>query len=204
MRKSAAENTSIGIIILAAGGSRRMSEPKQFLRFDGKTLLRRAAETAVQTIYEPVVVVLGANFERAAAEIEDLPVKLVFNEKWRRGLSFSIKAGLEKLLKIAPETTAVVIALADQPFINANHLNLFAERFEQTQNPVVAAKYNQTHGVPALFAREVFEDLGALSGDKGAKSVIEKHRLTLSTIDLPEAAFDIDTPEDFQRSELRL
>ena len=191
------ENKSIGMIVLAAGESRRMREPKQFLRFEGKTLLRRAAETAVQTIFRPVVVVLGANFERAAAEIEDLPLEIVFNEKWRRGLSSSIKKGLENLLKIAPATTAVVIALADQPLINANHLNLFAERFEKSKNPVVAAQYNQTRGVPALFAREVFADLGALSGDKGAKPLIEKYRQTLAVVDLPEAAFDIDTPFDF-------
>jgi molybdenum cofactor cytidylyltransferase len=196
-RQSAAKNNPTGIIVLAAGASVRMNEPKQLLQFQGTTLLRRAAQTAVESIYQPVVVVLGANFEKMNAEIEDLPVEIVLNKNWRRGLGSSIKAGIENLLEIAPDAAALVIALADQPLVSARHLNFFAEKFEQTQSAVIAAEYNNTRGVPALFAREVFDDLCRLPGDKGAKPVIEKHRHCLSTIALPDAAFDIDTPQDF-------
>ena len=195
--KSTGKDKSIGIIVLAAGASRRMNESKQLLSFRGKTLLRRAAQTAVASIYKPVVVVLGANFERAAAEIEDLPLEIVFNENWEDGLSSSIKAGIEKLLEIAPGAAALVITLADQPLVTAQHLNLFAEKFAQSNFPIVAAAYYETLGVPALFSREVFDDLCELSGDHGAKPVIEKHCQPQSTINLPEAAFDIDTPQDF-------
>ena len=196
-RVEAGKNKPIGIIVLAAGASRRMKEPKQLLRFQGRTLLRRAAQTALESIYHPVVVVLGANFEPSKAEIEDLAVEIVFNKNWQCGLSSSIKAGVENLLQIAPDAAAVVITLADQPLVTALHLNLFAEKFEQSRNAVIAAEYNKTLGVPALFAREIFNDLGKLPGDKGAKPLIEKHRPSLSTIALPEAAFDIDTPQDY-------
>src|SRR5215213_9199249 len=179
-RVSAAQNNPVGIIVLAAGASARMNEPKQLLRFQGTTLLRRAAQTAVESIYQPVVVVLGANFEKTKAEIEDLPVEIVLNKNWRRGLGSSVKTGIECLLEIAPEAAALVISLADQPLVTAQSLNLFAEKFEQTQSAVIAAEYNQTRGVPALFAREVFDDLCRLTGDKGAKPVIEKHRHSLS------------------------
>jgi molybdenum cofactor cytidylyltransferase len=196
-RKSAAEKNSIGIIVLAAGASGRMKEPKQLLEFEGKTFLRRAVETAAQSIYKPVVVVLGANFEKMKTEIADLPVEICFNEDWQRGLSSSIKNGIETLLKIAPDIAASLITLADQPFVTANHLNLFAEKFFQTNCSIVAAQYNRTCGVPALFSREIFADFSGLSGDKGAKTIIEKHRERLSVINLPEAAQDIDTPQDF-------
>lgn len=191
------ENQSIGIIVLAAGASVRMNEPKQLLQFEGKTLLRRAVETAVESIFKPAVVVLGANFERAKAEIEDLPAAIVFNEDWQSGLSSSLKIGIENLRQIAPNVAAAVIALADQPFVTAQHLNLFAEKFYQSNNSIVAAEYNETLGVPALFSRNIFEDFSDLAGDKGAKPIIEKHCERLSTIALPEAAFDIDTPQDF-------
>lgn len=187
----------IGIIVLAAGASVRMKEPKQLLIFQGKTLLRRAVETGVESLYEPVVVVLGANFERAKAEIEDLPVEIVINPNWQSGLSSSIKTGIEKLRQIAPNIAASVMTLADQPFVTANHLNLFAEQFDRSKNVIIAAEYNETVGVPALFSREIFDDFKGLSGDKGAKPIIEKHRERLATIALPEAAFDIDTPQDF-------
>lgn len=190
------DQSQIGLIVLAAGASSRMNAPKQLLKFQGKTLLRRAVETAVASIYEPIIVVLGANFEMTRAEIEDLPVETVFNKGWQNGLSTSLKTGIEILLKLSPDVRAVVIALADQPFVAADHLNLLAEEFYRTKKSVIAARYNATIGVPALFAREVFADFEQLSGDKGAKPIIEKHRNSLLTIDLPEAAFDIDTPFD--------
>ncbi|HEY8560045.1 MAG TPA: nucleotidyltransferase family protein [Pyrinomonadaceae bacterium] len=197
-------NDRIGIVVLAAGGSTRMKQPKQLIRFGGKTLLRRAAQTAVASVYQPVVVVLGANFEKTKTEIEDLPVEIVYNRDWEGGLGASLKTGVEKLLEIAPAAAAVVIALADQPFVTAEHLNLLAANFERLKTPIVAAAYDETRGVPALFSREVFDDLCRLSEDKGAKVVIEKHRAALSTIELPEAAFDLDTPQDWQAAQKRL
>ena len=188
----------------AAGSSARMNQPKQLLEFQGKTLLRRAAETAVESICEPVIVVLGANFEKTRAEIEDLPVEIVFNQDWQSGLSSSIKTGIERLLQIAPDAAACVIMLADQPFVAAKHIDLFAEKFSQTNDQVIAAEYDDTNGVPALFSRKLFGDFNALTGNKGAKEIIEKHAESLSVINLPEAAIDIDTPQDFQSLELRL
>lgn len=190
-------NKQIGIIILAAGASRRMKEPKQLLRFEGKTLLRRAVETAIESICKPVVVVLGANFENTNAEIKDLPVEICFNENWQSGLSSSIKTGIENLQKIEANISAVIITLADQPFIRANHINNFAEKFYRSPKRIIAAKYNGTTGIPALFAREIFDDFFELSGDKGAKLILEKRRETLETIEMTEAAFDIDTQQDF-------
>ena len=196
-RLSAAKNNAVGVIVLAAGASRRMNEPKQLLTVDGKTLLRRAVETAIESVCRPVVVVLGANFEQTKAEIEDLKVEIVFNDDWQAGLSSSIRTGIENLLSSAPEIAAAVVTLADQSLVTAQHINLFAEKFEQSKNAVVAARYDETIGVPALFSRAVFDRLKTLSGDKGAKMIIEEYRAALVTIDLPEAAFDIDTPQDF-------
>jgi molybdenum cofactor cytidylyltransferase len=190
-------NKQIGIVILSAGASRRMQEPKQLLEFEGETLLRRAALTAIESVCKPVVVVLGANFEMTNAEIEDLPVEICFNENWESGLSRSIKTGIENLLEIEPDISAAMMTLADQPFVTANHINRFAEKFYQSKSAIIAAEYNGTIGVPALFAKEIFDDFFELSGDQGAKLILEKRRAALETIELPEAAFDIDTPQDF-------
>jgi molybdenum cofactor cytidylyltransferase len=196
-------NKQIGIIVLAAGASRRMKEPKQLLRFEGKTLLRRAVETAIESICKPVLVVLGANFENTNAEIKDLPIEIRFNKNWQNGLSSSIKTGIENLQKIEPDISAVIITLADQPFVAANHINNFAEKFYGSQKRIIAAEYNGTIGVPALFAKEIFDDFFKLSGDKGAKLILEKRGETLETIELPEAALDINTQQDFINLKLR-
>ena len=195
---------SIGIIILAAGASRRMPEPKQLLRFEGKTLLRRAAETALASVAARTIVVLGANFERTRAELEDLPVEIVHNAAWESGMSSSLKAGIERLKEILP-LAAALIMLADQPFITAAHLNRLAEKFRDPRRapPIVAAEYDQTIGVPALFSPALFDDLSKLSGDEGAKKVLTKHRPLVETVDLPEAAFDIDTAQDFAQLKIK-
>jgi molybdenum cofactor cytidylyltransferase len=198
-RSSAAKNESTGIIVLAAGASVRMNSPKQLLKFESKTLLRRVVETSIESICNPIVIVLGANFEILTQEIEDLSAEIVFNPDWQSGLSSSIKVGIENLLKIAPDIAASVITLADQPFVTTNHINLFVEKFYQSNDLIIAAEYNGTIGVPAIFAREVFDDFKQLLGDRGAKPIMEKRRERLSTIALPEAAFDVDTPQDFAK-----
>jgi molybdenum cofactor cytidylyltransferase len=188
----------IGLVLLAAGASSRMKEPKQLLAFDGRSMLRRAVETALSSVCSPVVVVLGANYERTRAEIEDLPVAINFNADWAKGLSSSIGTGLKSLLELDRATAGALFALADQPLVGAAHLDRFVEVFTATRSLVVAARYRETTGVPALFAAEIFDELAALSGDRGAKALIEKYRARLATIDLPEAALDIDTPDDYR------
>lgn len=190
-------NKSIGIIVLAAGASTRMQEPKQLLQFEGKTLLRRAVETAIETNCGAVVVVLGANFEKTSAEIANLNASVCYNENWQQGLSSSLKFGLKKLRSISPNIDAFIVSLADQPFVTARHLHHFITKFRKTNNPIIAANYYDTIGVPSLFGKNLFAELMTISGDRGAKMLIEKYRNTLATINLPEAAFDIDTKDDY-------
>ena len=189
------EKPKIGGVVLAAGGSSRLGRPKQLLQFEGKTLLRLAAEAMASSICEPVVVVLGAEFEKSAAEIEGLPVTACLNKNWRSGMSSSIGVGLAKLIEMAPEIDAVLIALCDQPSVTSEMLNRFGERFSETKAPVIAAAYNSVTGVPALLSCELFDELSRLEGDTGARDLI-RGRAGIETIDLPEAAYDIDTPDD--------
>lgn len=191
---------SIGIIILAAGASSRMNgQPKQLLEFEGKTLLRRAAETALSSNLRPIVIVLGANAEKLLPEIKDLPVLTAINENWASGMGGSIKTGLSVLLAENPDIGAAILMLCDQPFVTAEILNRLAETFQKTKKPIAACQYAETLGVPALFAREMFAELSDLQGDAGAKTVIKKHSANVAQMPAPVAAFDIDTQADFQK-----
>ena len=191
---------SIGIIILAAGSSTRMNgQPKQLLEFEGKTLLRRAAETALSSNLRPIVVVLGANAEKLLPEIKDLPILPAINENWASGMGGSIKTGLSVLLAENRGIEAAILMLCDQPFVTAETLNRLIETFQKTKKPIAACQYSDTIGVPALFAREMFAELSALQGDAGAKAVIKKHAADVAQTPAPEAAFDVDTQADFQK-----
>ncbi len=193
------EKREVGLIILAAGSSVRMKQPKQLMKFENQTLLRRAVETALATVFNPVIVVLGANHERLSNEIEGLNALICRNENFQSGLSSSIKAGLQKLLEIKPEISGVLMTLADQPLITAESLDAFYEKFLVHSGFIIAAEYNEKIGVPALFNRHLFAELLELEGDHGARRILRDHHRSIIKIELPEADLDIDTPGDFLR-----
>jgi len=190
-------NPKIGLIILAAGSSSRMNhEPKQALRFRGKTLLRRAAETALQSEFYSTVVVLGANQEKLRKDIEDLPLRITVNENWESGISSSIKKGLSALSEENPD--AVIIMLCDQPFVTTEVLQRLRDAFIETKKPIAASEYKNTVGVPALFGCEIFAELSNLRNDEGAKKIIKTDINRVAFVAAPEAAFDVDTLRDFE------
>lgn len=195
-------NKKIGIIILAAGESKRLGKPKQLLKFRGKTLLQRITEIALET-ENKTVIVLGANADKILGEAGDLTVEIVINEDWRSGMSSSIKVGLEKLIETVAELESVILLLCDQPFVNKETISQLIETQIKTQTQIVACKYENTIGVPALFMREMFDKLLNLTGDSGAKNLMVENSENLSTISAPEAGFDIDTTEDFEKLQKR-
>jgi molybdenum cofactor cytidylyltransferase len=195
----AINRSKIGIIILAAGASTRLGRPKQLLKFRDKTLIEKIAETALKTNLNTVVV-LGANAEKIKTAIENLPVKIAINENWQSGMASSIVTGLEKSLEIEPNLSAVILLLCDQPFITKATILRLVESREETNKTIIASEYKNMLGVPALFSREVFKELLNLEGDVGARFLIKKYESeNLAKISVPEAAFDIDTEEDFER-----
>ena len=185
-----------GVIILAAGGSSRMGTPKQLLRYRGQSLIRRAAETALESIYDRVVVVIGNEAEAIKTELDGVAVSVVENRDWRNGMSTSIRAGMEDLLQDDPD--AVVLMLCDQPFVTAEILNDLVFTHFKTTEPIVASTYDGILGVPAFFTREFFDELCSLTADEGARRVILKHQQSVATVAFPEGAFDVDTPDEYE------
>lgn len=185
-------------MLLAAGGSSRLGRTKQLLKFEGETLLRRAARSLADSVYFPVVVVLGAEHDSALGEIDGLAVYNLINESWADGMSSSIRQGLERLFEIEPKLDGVLITLCDQPMMSVEVLNRFAEKFAETNAAVIAASYESILGVPALFSRSIFDELLSLRGNKGARQII-RDRKDVIGLDLPEAAIDIDTKIDAER-----
>lgn len=193
-----ATENEIAVIILAAGESKRLGQPKQLLKFKGTTLIRRAVETAVKSDAPKVFVVLGSNFEQIKSEIEDLNCTIIFNENWKDGMSSSIKTGLENVFETVPEISAVIIFLCDQPLIESLHLNRLIEEFQRAKKSIVSAFYNDKCGVPALFARDFFSELLNLQGDQGARFLLNNTE-NIEKISMPEAVFDVDTVRDYER-----
>lgn len=171
-----------------------MGQPKQLLKYKGATLVRRAASMLTNSIYSPVAVVIGAEAEAVAAEIDDMPVHAVVNDSWAEGMSSSIIAGLRKLLELEPDLDGVLICLCDQPKITIEQIDRFAETFSKTRPEIIASAYDGVVGVPGLLPRELFGELLNLTGDTGARQIIRDRDVI--SIEIPEAALDVDTEED--------
>ncbi len=189
----------VGLILLAAGASRRMGQAKQLLRFGGATLLRHACQVALATAARPVIVVLGADHARCETEIADLPVERVLNPQWEQGMSGSLRAGLARLSDLAPAAAGVVVMLADQPAVQPGDVAALLAAWDPPHRPIAAAAYNGILGVPAVIGRALFAELAALQGQEGARALLLRHAGKTVAVAMPSAAQDVDTPDDYRR-----
>ncbi len=188
---------NIGIVLLAAGSSSRMGQSKQLLEIDGEQLLLRSTKIALLAAAEKVLVVLGANELAHRKIIQNLPVEIIANENWQKGMGSSLKKGLNELHSTTPELDAALVMVCDQPLLTTQHLNQIIEKFELTKSPVVASFYAGMAGVPALFAKSIFEKLLNVQDKEGAKKIIQLHKELVESVDFPQGSIDLDTPEDY-------
>ncbi|MDC3210710.1 nucleotidyltransferase family protein [Saprospiraceae bacterium] len=190
------KKNNIAIIILAAGSSSRLGRPKQLLELNGKTLLQKSIETALNVSIN-VTVVLGANENLVRPTISGFPINIILNENWISGISGSIQTGMSALKN--NEFQAVLIMLCDQPFINASILKGMIEVFEKNKFPIVASEYEKKVGVPAIFDASFFQKLKMLKGQKGAKKLIMNNLDKTKSFMFENGKIDIDTEEDWQK-----
>jgi len=185
-----------GVIILAAGESARLGQPKQNLVFGDKTLLQKSVETALASVCEPIIVVLGANAQVIRPAISHYPVNIVHNANWAEGMASSIRLGVAEAKK-NPQVTSVILMLCDQPFVSTGLLNELATA--GAENDIVACVYNNTAGVPALFTARYLEQLQLLTGDEGAKHLLLKYGEEVLYIPFPMGGVDIDMMDDYEK-----
>ena len=170
-------------IILAAGASSRLGEPKQLVMLAGERLLERAVRVAHEAGCAPIVVVLGAAADRVAAESSLGQATIVINDAWEEGMASSIRAGVAAL---TDELEGVILLTCDQPAVTADHLRLLSRRPGRA-----ASAYAGRRGIPAYFPSRDFKELLLLRGDAGARSLLE----CAPAYELAGGELDVDTPE---------
>ena len=189
---------TVGLLLLAAGSSSRLARPKQLLPYQGRTLLRHAAEVAAASPCRPLVLVTGALHDELLPEIDGLPFHVVRNDSWADGMGGSIAAGLAELETAAesPPVDAVLVMLCDQPLLTPEVLGQLIVQFQASGQEVVASAYAGTQGVPALFSRAIFPQLLALRGASGARELLQQYA-HLPPVDFPGGATDVDTEAQY-------
>ncbi|MEM1135994.1 MAG: nucleotidyltransferase family protein [Bacteroidota bacterium] len=189
----------IGVILLAAGESRRLGTPKQLLKLLDKTLVARASEAILQTEIDKVVVVTGESAEEVKLALTSYQVDIVYNKDWKSGMGSSIKKGTHALLQKYPDIQALLICLCDQPFLNSNYLKKVIEQYMKTEKLIIASYYNDKASVPALFDHSLFGKLLQLQGEEGARKIIRGNSRIVEHIPFPEGKYDIDTIEAWEK-----
>jgi len=191
--------SDVAAILLAAGrGARFGEEPKLLSRLSGKALVRHAAEAAVGSSADPVIVVTGHRAEEVEAELQGLSVQFVHNVLFTHGLSTSLKAGFSAL---PSRTRAAVILLADMPFVKAGLIDALVTGWRERGQPAaLIPTWNGKRGNPVVLSRDLQVMIEGLSGDVGAGPVLRGRPDVLEwpTTD-PAVVQDIDTREELAK-----
>ncbi|WP_411895524.1 nucleotidyltransferase family protein [Winogradskyella sp. A2] len=181
------------ILILAAGNSKRMGTPKQLLKIGQTTMLGKVINNSLESRANSINVVLGANAKMIIPKLPE-SVNTMMNEKFENGLSSSINIGVKNLL----DFDSILIALGDQPFVNANYFNEMIKVSAKNPDKIVASNYIKYNGVPAIFPKKYYSKLLELSGDQGAKKILNSNFNPVIVLKTPVNLVDVDTPHDYE------
>jgi CTP:molybdopterin cytidylyltransferase MocA len=189
--------TKLGAIVLAAGASRRLGFPKQLLTFRGSPLVARAAQAALDAGANPVVVVVGADADLTLPVLMQVSgVISVVNQDWKSGMASSFTTGIRAVVGKS-EVDGFIAMLVDQPNVRTSSLRKLIGAFD-SDHRLVASRYGNTIGVPAIFGKEFAEELLTLTGDTGAGPWLRANQERVTLVDMPEAELDVDTVNDVE------
>lgn len=179
-------------VLLAAGDSSRLGTPKQLLEYRGEPLVVRAARAALDVCPAGLVVVTGARHDAVAAALAGLPLLVRHNPDWAEGMGASVRCGVAAVPAAA---RGILLWVCDQPRVGAGQLGALVAAFGAAPDRIAAAAYAGTAGVPAVFPAAYRDALAALQGRRGARAIIAD-AAGVTRVDMPEAASDVDTPDD--------
>lgn len=188
----------VAAIILAAGGSTRIGQPKLLLDWHGQPLIRWVARLALHTGCTPVFVVTGANAAEVRGALDGLPLIFTHNPDWQNGQSSSVKAGVNAL----PQSVdAAMVFLGDQPHIPTRVPQELMRVYlsEDVTEEILIPAHEGNRANPVLLTKRIFEPLKALRGDAGARTIFSQHTIRLIPFNEPDLLLDIDSPTDYQR-----
>jgi molybdenum cofactor cytidylyltransferase len=193
----------ISAVILSAGESSRMGQPKALLPIDGVRFIERIVATLKSTRVDEIIAVLGHNAEEMRQKVSDLPVKIVVNPDYKQGQLSSLIAAIRSIEsgENHHRVDAILVHLVDHPYINVDLVNLMIDRFYETKQLIVVPRYRGRRGHPVIFSRALFAELLAAPLDQGAKTVVHAHRDQTLEIDTEDegVTIDIDTPDEYRK-----
>lgn len=184
---------SLAIVVLAAGGASRFGSPKQLAEYQGKTLLQRAIDTCSGISGCSTYVVLGAEHRKIAATLDSARIEILGNNNWQNGISSSIHLAVTSIGK---QFDGLMFLAADQPLVGAVQVHSLIDTWQKQPDHLVAAKFSNKVGIPAIYPKSFYSELLKIKGDRGGKRILLENKNHLLTVAMPQAAIDIDYPDE--------
>lgn len=182
-------------VVLAAGRSQRFGASKQLFEVGGVPMVRKAAALARAVCGDFTLLVAGHEWRSVINAADGQCQFVAINENFVDGIGSSIACAARSL---AQSADSLLILLADQPLITAEHLSALTCTWSGDQNEIVATAFAGAQGPPVLMPRSTFSDLARLSGDSGARKILDSPKYRLTTVCFEPAAVDIDSPDDLK------
>lgn len=193
---------AVAAVVLAAGASSRLGQPKQLVTLAGRPALAHTLDALRSSAVGRIVLVLGHAADAITAAIDTTGVTIVRNEQYADGQSTSVQAGVRAL---DDDVGAALMVVGDQPMLAPGVVNAIVRAYEETGGPFIVPVYEGEWGNPVLVARATWPLLDSLKGDTGARPILRKHMDMVLEVpvegSLPD---DIDTPEDYERIRKRM
>jgi len=186
-------------LLLAAGSSSRMGQPKMLLDFNGKTLLQHIIDEVKQLNDVSLLVITGCYHDLLKEILQAQQISFIQNEQWEVGMGTSIQKGIIYLQEHSSDTDNVMILVCDQPYISSGLLQQMIDAKQSTGKGIAACTYHGITGTPVLFDKKYFNQLTMLQGLYGAKKIIQQFTDDITPINFPAGAIDIDTPDDYNK-----
>lgn len=183
----------LGGLLLAAGGSARLGQPKQLIQLAGESLLSRTVNLLLAQ-FSDLVVVTGAFAPGVRQQLPSPGVRIEHNEQWQAGMGGSIAAGMRA---VSDDLDGVLIMLCDQWRIDDDDLQALIQSWKKEPETIATASWGEILGPPVIFPGHLFGRLRQLRGPQGAKSLVEQQS-GICQVEIPNAQFDLDTDEDLQ------
>jgi molybdenum cofactor cytidylyltransferase len=183
-------------VVLAAGGSRRLGQPKQLLKREGETLVHRAVRMALATQPARVLLVVGGDADAVRAAVAGLDVEITVNTAWEEGLASSVRMAA---IALADSQAPCLLLGCDQPALQVSHLQQLLEGAAVSESACAATMHGDAMGIPVVVSPAVLAEARALVGDRGLRAVLQGlPRESIHVLDARELQFDLDTPADMQ------